>query len=1109
MVLSAFLSRKRDARRVDVAAADGQRRGFQGGFMVSRRVSRLLVLTCLILSVVASNYAVKYVQLNALFEFRKLSANGVESIKSEVMTYAQVLTGTAAHVAALEDVDQQEFSQYVAGLDLRQNFPGILGIGFVQSVPQADIAALQVDLSRIYDREITIGPQTKGADKMIVTHMTPLRGNETVIGLDTSFDEGRREAFAFARKTRQTTLTSQLELVQKSVTGTGFIMVRAVYVSKDIAPYGRASTDMFLGWVVAPFIGESVLADMAAQLGQDFQLTVFDGEARAENLLFSSDPQRRATGIVQRDHIVELYGRSWRLRFESTPSFDAAHASFLPGTIFLTGLLFSLMLWFSLRSTALRSRLLKTLVDQRGRQLDASADENRTLLESSALAVMTLDADARIVFINSTAVALFGYEIDDYLGAPFDQFVTLGKAAQTGGISNAVGIAARGERLKLDVQANTWRTADDVVQTTVLIRDVTEQIQNKLAIEGLHKRYNTALIGAGIGIFEVDILTGAADMSATWHKIMGTDALDEPFDHKKHFLARVHLDDMEALQEADRRCIAGETLRSEAEYRIRFADGWRWMYSDAVPVARGADGRATRLIGTQADITELRHARNALELSEARFRMVLQDAPVGMAILDDKGAFIGANAALATLSGYDADAMRKTMRLADLLARKDYVQMSRDIRALLGAVTSRTYQNQFQLKTHSGEVRWGLFNFSWTYDKNRAENVYIVQIVDISDQKRVERIKSEFVSTVSHELRTPLTSIKGALSLLEMSAAPQMPDNAKRLLEIACANADRLTVMVNDILDLEKLSSGDVMFECEDTALHPLVADTIDAMVPVAEEHQNTLVLETTTDDVEVHVDVGRMRQVLTNLISNACKFSDAQTPVTLCYDVRETDVIIYVKNIGPPVPESFRSHMFEAFTQGDGSDTRSKGGTGLGLHIVRQIVKRLGGRIGFEQGQDRQTVFWFTCPLAVSGEVTERVHHLEPTTQGAQMPRVLHVEDDRDFADVIAAGFDGVARISHASSIAQARQLIDGTSLDVLLLDWVLPDGHAEVLLDDIYARHPAAVVMGLSAAATMPDDPRIAVNLIKSQLEITDIVDRVLLATQDRALSDRKVAI
>lgn len=538
----------------------------------------------------------------------------------------------------------------------------------------------------------------------------------------------------------------------------------------------------------------------------------------------------------------------------------------------------------------------------------------------------------------------------------------------------------------------------------------------------------------------------------------------------------VHPDDFPALVAADKECFSGEAERSIIEYRIAMGKGWRWMYSNAVAVARGSDGRATKLIGAQMDITDLREARDALALSEARFRMVLEDAPVGMAVMNEMGLFTGVNAALATLSGYEVAEMRHKMRLADLLSRRDFVKLSRDFRALHQSDGPGTYQNQYQLRSRNGELRWGLFNLNWTFDKNLQENVYIAQIVDITDQKRVEKIKSEFVATVSHELRTPLTSIKGALGLLSVTSAQTLPTASHRLLDIASLNVDRLTAIVNDILDLEKISSGDVAFEIERIALEQVVLDSVAHMESFARDHHNRIKFDCANSGIYVHADAGRLRQVLENLLSNACKFSDPDTSINVRCAVRENHALIEIGNTGRPIPDRFQSKIFDAFTQADGSDTRSAGGTGLGLNIAQQIVRRLGGQIGFERMPDNKTVFWFTCPLAEaispSGENGSLPHVFMPLND---VPRILFIGHNTILAAQIGAGLEGLAELEHAGTADQAAHEFGLARVEMALFgdDVEAPD--RVFLIDQLTEQHPNIVLVNLSDHKLSLLDPRI----------------------------------
>jgi len=887
--------------------------------LTSYRGSGLLLIVCILVAITAFNYAQISEKRHAHSKFLDLATHTLGSVS--------LCMGAGAHIRP--GLGSLEFEAYVEGWDSKGSAPKIKGIGFVRLVDAKGDASVGRPTAR------EKGHAHERSERMIFPCLAFRSAGVLNAGMDLAAVDTKRPAFALARSSPETVIVQSFPRKDAGTEAAGFFAVKVGF-------FPQAG-------------GSGTVAKRR--------------EADPDGVLFSSTIAAAEAGAFTPFYTSAQNESAWLLAGLGTPTFEASYIRSFPYALFALGVFFAVLVWWARRSMASRQSRRMALAQLLMQQPSAGAQETQAQVGTNSSVVMVLDGDARIVFANEAAAALFGLPRAAFKGCSFDKFVKLRRGAQNGTISNAEGILASGARLMLDVQINTWNAADDKVQTAVLIRDVTEQINGRRAIERLHRRYDIALNGANIGIFEIDLVTGEAEMSETWHRIMGTDGLGEAFDHRAHFLARVHPDDLAGLIEADRRCINGEAPRSVAEYRFRFGDTWRWMYSDAVPSAQNGEGRATGLIGTQSDITSLRHARNALELSEARFRMVLEDAPVGMAVMDEAGTFITVNSALSTLSGYEVDVLDKKMRLSHLLSRKDFVTLSRDVRGLLKSDQSKTYQNQFRLCTRSGEKRWGLFNVSWTFDKNRAEYVYIAQIIDITDQKRVEQMKSEFVATVSHELRTPLTSIKGALSLLNGTARSVLSDKARRLLDIATTNVERLTEMVNDILDLERIASGEVVFELENLDLHDLAAQVSAELASFADAHNNTVNMTIPRNGLCVLADAARLRQVLLNLLSNACKFSDPDTPIVIRHDRRDEEVVVYVENIGTPVPESFHKEIFGAFTQVDGSDTRIKGGTGLGLNIARQIVIRLGGEIGFEQFAGRRTVFWFTCPIATSHE--------------------------------------------------------------------------------------------------------------------------------------------
>jgi signal transduction histidine kinase len=236
--------------------------------------------------------------------------------------------------------------------------------------------------------------------------------------------------------------------------------------------------------------------------------------------------------------------------------------------------------------------------------------------------------------------------------------------------------------------------------------------------------------------------------------------------------------------------------------------------------------------------------------------------------------------------------------------------------------------------------------------------------LDITELRRLERVKSEFVSTVSHELRTPLTSIRGSLGLVVNDAAGEIPVGAKALLRVADSNAERLGALIEALLDAQRLESGKLRFEAQEQRLSPLIQQAMDANTPYALQHQVTFQLADTAADVTARVDGPRILQVMTNLLSNAVKFSPCGTCVwiTLTQPIPER-VKVSVRDQGPGVSPEFRARLFSMFSQGDASDSRAKGGTGLGLAISKALIEHMGGTIGFVSHEGTGTTFFFELP--------------------------------------------------------------------------------------------------------------------------------------------------
>ena len=248
-----------------------------------------------------------------------------------------------------------------------------------------------------------------------------------------------------------------------------------------------------------------------------------------------------------------------------------------------------------------------------------------------------------------------------------------------------------------------------------------------------------------------------------------------------------------------------------------------------------------------------------------------------------------------------------------------------------------------------------------------AQPVIVCIARDLSEQRRIDRMKREFVSVVSHELRTPLTSLRGSLALLADGTAGELEPGARRMVEMANRTCDRLVALVNDILDLEKTESGQLSIHARPIDAARVARETLAAAEGLAGRHGVALALSVPAQErLEVVADDRRLEQVLGNLLSNAVKFSPEGATVQMALHRLEHRVRIEVTDAGPGIPPAFREHVFEKFAQADSTDRRTQGGTGLGLTISKALVERMDGRIGFESpppGRPHGTMFWFELP--------------------------------------------------------------------------------------------------------------------------------------------------
>lgn len=243
-------------------------------------------------------------------------------------------------------------------------------------------------------------------------------------------------------------------------------------------------------------------------------------------------------------------------------------------------------------------------------------------------------------------------------------------------------------------------------------------------------------------------------------------------------------------------------------------------------------------------------------------------------------------------------------------------------------------------------------------------------IRDITMEMENERLKREFVSIVSHELRTPVTSIKGSLGLLAAGVLKEKPEKSQEMLDIAMKNTDRLQLLINDILDVEKIDSGKIEYHFAESDLCKLIHDVIQANESYATKYNVKVATNELPENAMVEIDPDRIFQVVTNLLSNAIKFSETEGTVTILLEKQDDlSYRIGVNNKGSVIPLSEKQKLFSKFYQTDSTDKRAKEGSGLGLYISQKILEQHQSKMDFDSNEKDGTTFFFDLKSPVRDE--------------------------------------------------------------------------------------------------------------------------------------------
>jgi signal transduction histidine kinase/transcriptional regulator with GAF, ATPase, and Fis domain/ActR/RegA family two-component response regulator len=350
-----------------------------------------------------------------------------------------------------------------------------------------------------------------------------------------------------------------------------------------------------------------------------------------------------------------------------------------------------------------------------------------------------------------------------------------------------------------------------------------------------------------------------------------------------------------------------------------------------------------------------------------------------------------------------------------------------------------------------------------------------ITLRDVTRDREIDRMKTEFVSTVSHELRTPLASIKGSLHLLLSDEHLVLDETQRRLVDISLKNTDRLIRLINNILDISKMEAGHIHLDLEMHRPADFIELAVDGIRGFAESRRISIEAQIEADLPSVRVDFDRMVQVVTNLLSNAIKFSPEQERVTVGARRAGAEVELWVTDHGRGIAPEDVGRLFRKFQQLDGSNARAVGGTGLGLAICRGIVEEHGGRIAVDSRPGAGATFTVRLPLP--GVAAATPGDEAPAERVDQAPLVLVVDDEPDVRALIrdvlqVSGF----RVIEAGRVLEGVEMARQRHPDVITMDLMLPDldGFEAIRLLREQPETRDTPVVVLSAIEVEPGDPR-----------------------------------
>lgn len=1001
----------------------------------------VLVLVCgLVASIVGWRVAQNRITELEQVRFAQQVEPLMDNIRLRLHTLSLGLLGASA-IPLLNNGELRPhyFRRYISSLDLDSEFVGALGVGFVRKVNRADLDSYLTN-QRHYRPEFALDYSSRfysqaNSDFYVVEYIEPLNINRDFLGVDLAANSSAKVAALRAMNSGSVALSDRISLTVGGKEEHGFLLLLPFYLNTLEVPAGVKMSpedreQRLLGWLFMPIAASQLMAGMEGILPANTDVEIFDGEkAELSRVLFDFDghmsklvhngDQPRKYAIENK---IEFGGQIWTVRI-GTNTLPDNFQYWLPNFILVLGLGFTLMVVAILLTMNRIRNSAVNLAEQMSHTARQRELQMNAVFDSTPDAIILADHNGVILAANRTVERVFGYQPEAIIGESvgilmpteisaqhqnfIERYCYQGQSTIIGPERDLWAVRIDGRQFPVDVHLNQFEF-DGKVFLVAQISDISLRYAAEKDLLESKRRLGLVLDCAGLGTWDLDLLTNEAAFGGIWGEMLGYET-SKLIPNISTWRDLVHPDDLSVAYAALSAHVSQQDGNYSCEMRMRNAQGvWQWVLAVGRIYERDEQGEARKIAGIHLDINArkknelmLREREAELTRLQSQLSGVINAATeISIIATDTDGVIRVFSPGAERMLGYSATELLNTATPA-ILHDADEIQVrAQEIEAQTGEVVGGFEVFIYYAKRGQRDVR------EWSYICKTGKRIqvrlaitaivdsagvvtgYLGVAVNITEHIQLQQAlaqakenaesasqaKSDFLANMSHEIRTPMNAIIG---LSHLALRHEYDIKQRDYLEKIKFSALTLLELINDILDFSKIEANHLSLECVEFSIHDVLSHVATVTANKASEKGLRYQYKISQDIPEKLIgDPLRLGQVLINLLNNSIKFtSTGEVSLSIIFNdsnVTTSNIYFAITDSGIGMTEEQQAKLFKPFTQADTSTTRQYGGTGLGLSISQRIIELMGGRITVTSTLGKGSCFEFALCLPKSQDLPD-----------------------------------------------------------------------------------------------------------------------------------------